>query len=116
VLIGLNRLARIHLIQLDPILYPLDPALDPTLDPTLDPPDLEQRDWMSVKPLTKGSSSFHLHSTFGPPSVHLPSTSDIGLAPIRFRSVSISAVQSCLAKFPSQRSTTATSRNDILHR
>jgi hypothetical protein len=61
---------------------------------------------MSVKPLTKGSSSIHLRFTFRPPSVHLPSTSGIGLAPIRPRSLSISVGQSCLVHFPSQRSTT----------
>jgi len=66
VLIGQDRLAWIHLIQLDP----LDPALDP-LDPTLDPLDLERQDWMSVKPLIV---RVLLRSTFDPPSVHLRTT------------------------------------------
>jgi hypothetical protein len=93
VLIGLDRLAWIHLIQLDPldlilglldpldpilglldpldpILGLLDPALDP-LDPTLDPVDLERQDCVGQTLGSKGSSPIHLRSTFSPPSVHL---------------------------------------------
>jgi hypothetical protein len=95
VLIDIDRLAWIHLIQ--PLIH---------LIQTLIHLIWSGKTGCRSNSGSKSYSSIHLRSTFNSPSAHLQSTSGIGLAPSRPRSLSITAGDSCLVHFPFQRPTT----------